>query len=366
MKNSKIIFLVLCLFCLSICNGSYGSNKKRLKIGNIVESRWSEKKANQWYEKQPWLVGCDYIPATAINQIEMWSEETFDIKQIDKELSWAQGIGFNTLRVFLSSVVWKHDPEGMKVRIDKFLSICQRHNIRPMFVFFDDCWNKESYYGKQPLPKPGVHNSGWVQDPSGSLRNDTLKLYPMLHRYVRDILTKFGHDKRVLMWDLYNEPGNSSHGASSLSLLRNVFCWARECRPIQPLTSGEWSFDCTVISAFQLNHSDVLTYHCYDNEKDHAVKINYLKLLNRPLICSEYMARPMNSYFENILPLLKKEKVGAINWGFVSGKTNTIFAWNKPMPEVKEPKVWFHDIFRQDGTPFDSKEIECIKSLTGR
>jgi hypothetical protein len=48
----------------------------------------------------------------------------------------------------------------------------------------------------------------------------------------------------------------------------------------------------------------------------------------------------------------------------VSGKTNTIFAWNTPLPDVKEPKVWFHDIFRQDGTPFDPKEIKAIKSLT--
>jgi hypothetical protein len=363
MLNNKIVkSLELCLLCLLICNVSYGRSKI-IKNYNMAV-RWSEVKAQQWYEKQPWLVGCDYIPATAINQIEMWSKDTFDVMQIEKELTWAEDIGFNTLRVFLSSVVWQNDPQGLKERMNNFLSICNRHNIRPMFVLFDDCHQCESYYGKQPVPKPGVHNSGWVQDPSCSLRKDTLRLYPVLCKYVKDVITTFGNDNRVLMWDLYNEPGNGSHNELSLPLLKNVFCWARECRPSQPLTSGAWYFNRPELNAFQLNNSDVISYHCYDPEGEHAERIKYLSMLNRPLICTEYMARTKNSRFQTILPLLKKKKVGAINWGFVSGKTNTIFAWNTPLPDVKEPKVWFHDIFRQDGTPFDPKEIECIKSLT--
>ncbi|MDY3141425.1 MAG: 1,4-beta-xylanase, partial [Parabacteroides sp.] len=63
--------------------------------------------------------------------------------------------------------------------------------------------------------------------------------------------------------------------------------------------------------------------------------------------------------------LLKENKVVAINWGFVAGKTNTIFAWDEPLPDVAEPKLWFHDIFRQDGTPFSQEEVDCIRSLTG-
>src|SRR5438045_5946418 len=63
--------------------------------------RWSEQKANSWYQQQPWVVGSDYIPASAINELEMWQAETFDPKQIDKELGWAEGLGMNTMRVFL-------------------------------------------------------------------------------------------------------------------------------------------------------------------------------------------------------------------------------------------------------------------------
>ena len=80
--------------------------------------------------------------------------------------------------------VYKNDPDGMIDRMDDFLSICNKHGIRPMFVIFDDCWNPESYYGKQPDPKPGVHNSGWVQDPSVSLRADTTALFMDLEKYV--------------------------------------------------------------------------------------------------------------------------------------------------------------------------------------
>ncbi|MDP4239172.1 MAG: 1,4-beta-xylanase, partial [Bacteroidota bacterium] len=160
--------------------------------------------------------------------------------------------------------------------------------------------------------------------------------------------------------------GNSNHGISSLPLLRNVFKWAREVAPSQPVSSGIWYFGCNELNVFQIGNSDVITYHNYSAEKDHEMEINFLKMLGRPLICTEYMARKHDSRFENIMPLLKKNKVGAINWGFVSGKTNTIFAWDEPMPNVKEPKLWFHDIYHQDKTPFDQDEIDIIKNMNGK
>lgn len=354
-RSKYLLAAIILLFC-SVMAQSASPVK--------TSTRWTEQKAQEWYKSQPWLVGADYIPATAINQIEMWSKDSFDVRQIDKELSWAQNIGFNTMRVFLSSVVWKNDLKGMKSRMDTFLNICNKHDIRPIFVFFDDCWNKESSYGKQPVPKSGIHNSGWVQDPSCSLRADTLKMFSELGKYVKDIVTTFAKDKRILMWDLYNEPGNSGHHATSLPLLRRAFYWARQCNPSQPLTAGIWYFDTPALNAFQLSHSDVISYHCYADEIEHAQWIKFLGMQNRPLVCTEYMARKRNSRFDNIMPLLKRNKVVAINWGFVAGKTNTIFAWDTPLPGVKEPELWFHDIFRQDGTPFSEKEIDFIKSMT--
>ena len=333
-----------------------------------AQDRWSADKANAWYAQLPWMSGCNYIPATAINQIEMWSRDTYDHAQIDKELGWAQELGFTTMRVFLSSVVYKNDPAGLKERMNDFLGICSKHGIRPLFVFFDDCWQPESAYGKQAAPKPGVHNSGWVQDPSVSLRADTAKLYAELGKYVRDIVSTFKDDNRILLWDLYNEPGNSSHLTTSLPLLRKVFEWARSAKPSQPLTSGIWNLgkEFAPLNAFQLSHSAVISYHNYSPTANHETEIKYLRALNRPLVCTEYMARRNGSMFYNIMPLLKEYKVVAINWGFVSGKTNTIFAWDTPISDGKEPELWFHDIYRQDKTPFDQREVDFIKKMNGK
>ena len=357
---------VTLLFLLTVSIGmTLSSCVKQQNIKKQEGVRWSEQKVAEWYSVQPWLVGCDYIPASAINQIEMWQSSTFDAPQIEKELGWAEGLGFNTMRVYLSSVVWTHEAAQFKANMDSFLKIAEKHHIRPLFVFFDDCWNAESSFGVQPKPKAGIHNSGWVQDPSVSLRQDTATLYPQMEAYVKDVLTTFKADQRILMWDLYNEPGNREHGISSLPLLKKVFEWAHDVNPSQPISSGVWNH-MAPITAFQLNHSDVITYHNYLSQEKHQTFINDLKLLNRPLICTEYMARKNNSTFETIMPMLQKENVGAINWGFVSGKTNTIFAWGTPLPDLDEPEVWFHDILRQDGTPFDPKEIALIRSLTGK
>ena len=329
-------------------------------------ARWTPEQAQAWYDEQGWLVGCDYIPADAINQIEMWSGSTYNHDLIDKELGWAEGLGFNTLRVYLSSVVYENDPQGLKDRMSDFLGICEAHSIRPLFVFFDDCWNAESEYGTQPEPKPGIHNSGWVRDPSASLRADTLALYPKLEKYVKDVLTTFANDKRILLWDLYNEPGNSKQGDASLPLLKNVFKWAQEVRPSQPLSAGVWKDKLKTLNEFQLANSDVTTYHNYSGDvEDQQNAIDTLKAYGRPVICTEYMARTKGCTFQKVMPILKENNVAAISWGFVAGKTNTIFAWDTPLPEAVEPELWFHDIFRQDGTAFSDEEVAFIKEMTG-
>ena len=365
MKAKLILCVAACIamFVLSSCTKTSTSS---CDSSCPMATRWTEEKANEWYESKPWMAGCDYITSDAINQIEMWSADTYNAAQIDKELGWAQDLGFKTLRVYLSSVVYENDPEGLKERMDNFLTICQKHGITPLFCIFDDCWNEESAYGKQPEPKPGVHNSGWVQDPSKSLRADTLTLYPKMETYVKDLLTTFGQDERILLWDLWNEPGNQGYLGSTLPALKKVFQWAREANPSQPITAGVWnaSKDFQELNAFQLMNSDVITYHDYTAKESHMEQIKYLKMLNRPLICTEYMARTRDSFFRTIMPMLKEEKVIAINWGFVAGKTNTMFAWDDPRPDGKEPEVWFHDIFRQDGTPFCQAEIDTIKACT--
>jgi len=336
-----------------------------MAAGSVVAQSkvWSAEKANAWYQEHKWLTGANYIPANAINQLEMWQADTFDPATIDKELGWAESIGFNTMRVFLHSVAWKTDAVGFKKRIDQFLTIAEKHHIQPLFVFFDDCWNKVPAAGRQAAPKPGIHNSGWEQDPGQPASTDPAN-FPLLERYVKDVLTAFGHDRRILLWDLYNEPGNSGKGDSSLVLLSKVFEWAWAVRPDQPVSAGLWSWELEKLNAFQLTNSDVITYHDYEELPWHLRVIELLKANGKPLICTEYMARTRNSRFSTILPMLKKEKVGAINWGFVEGKTNTIYAWDTPIPDGGQPMEWFHDIFRSNGAPYDVRETDFIKSVT--
>lgn len=328
-------------------------------------SVWPAQKANEWYKQWGWLRGCDFIPSSAINQLEMWQAQTFDPTTIDKELGYAESIGLNCMRVFLHHVAWQEDAAGFKKRIDEYLTIADKHHIVTMFVFFDDCWNESYKPGKQPEPKKGIHNSGWLRDP-GKLIYDDPSLVTLLEKYVKDIMTTFKNDKRILLWDLYNEPGNSSYGNKSMPLLKSIFSWGRQVNPSQPLSAGIWSKPLTDLNTFQLAASDVITYHNYEDEKGHQACIDTLKPYNRPLICTEYMARLRGSKFFNIMPILKKENIVAINWGLVAGKTNTMYAWDTPIPSGAEPPVWFHDIFRPDGTPFDPKEIQFIKSLTGK
>ena len=325
--------------------------------------QWSKEQATNWYNNQPWLRGCNFIPSTAVNQLEMWQAATFDSITIDRELGYAETLGFNCVRVFLHHAVWQSDSAGFIARINIFLGIATRHKITTMFVFFDDCWNATYQTGPQPTPRPGVHNSQWVRDPGKIIYGRRNTLTPVLENYVKDILITYGNDTRILMWDLYNEPGNSGNGPRSLPLLKKVFQWARAVKPTQPVTAGVWTKVFPALRNYQLKNSDIITYHNYTNPGIHIGIIKQLKKCGRGLICTEYMARTLNSTFFNTMPLLKEQQTGAINWGLVDGKTNTKYAWASPVPGGGDPKTWFHEIFRNDGTPYNPAETDFIKVL---
>lgn len=336
-----------------------------LNLHAQTSGRWSAEKAKKWYASHSWINGANFIPSTAINQLEMWQEETFDPQTIDRELGWAENLGFNTMRVYLHSLAYKQDPDGFKNMMAQYLTIANKHNIKTIFVFFDDCWNKMGKIGKQPAPLTGIHNSGWVQDPGDPAHTET-ENFPALEKYVKDVMTHFANDNRILLWDLYNEPGNSGKLESSLPLLIKVFEWARSADTDQPISAGLWRWDFEKFNAFQIANSDVITYHDYESPEWHKRVVMMLKTHDRPLICTEYMARTKNSTFANTLPMLKAQNVGAINWGLVAGKTNTIYAWDTPLKDGSQPLEWFHDIFWPDGRIYRSAETDLIKKLNNK
>jgi len=369
LKKMTMLFAVWCL----------------LGVGTQAQTnRWTEKEAADWYAKQPWLVGSNYIPANAINELEMWQADTFDFKRIDLELGWAEAIGLNTMRVFLHDLPWQQDAAGFQKRIDTFLQIAAKHHIKPLFVLFDSCWDPQPQLGKQHAPKPGVHNSGWVQSPGAKALQDPSQ-YPRLEAYVKGVVGAFAKDDRILGWDVWNEPDNGNGGSYKdlepknknelvVALLPKAFAWARSAHPAQPLTSGVWKDDWSVPeklgpgAKIQIETSDVISFHSYDKPEVFEKRILSLQQYHRPLICTEYMARGNGSTFQGSLPIAKKYNVGAINWGLVAGKTQTYLPWDSwehPYTD-REPSVWFHEIFRTDGKPYSAEETELIKRLTSR
>jgi Cellulase (glycosyl hydrolase family 5) len=361
-------------FILLLCQAGFAAQSEK----------WSEQKANDWYKRQPWLVGSNYAPAYAINELEMWQADTFDPKRIDLELGWAAGLGMNTMRVFLHDLLWKQDPEGFKRRIDTFLNIAARHRIRPMIVLFDSVWDPNPQLGKQRAPRPGVHNSGWMQSPGAKALQDTAE-HTRLEAYVKGVVSAFARDERILAWDIWNEPDNMNPGsydkleppnkvALVLALLPKAFAWARAAGPTQPLTCGIWKGDwsspekMTEMDRLQIELSDIVTFHNYDSPTEFERRVNFLKRYNRPLICTEYMARGNGSFFMGSLPAAKIHNVGMYNWGLVQGKTQTHLpwdSWQRPYTD-REPSIWFHEVFRTDGTPYIPEEVEYIKRMIGR
>jgi len=329
--------------------------------------RWTHDKAWSWYRSFPWICGFNYIPSIAVNSTEMWQQETFDLKTIDRELGWAENIGFNSCRVFLQYLVWQDDPDGLINRIDQFLKIAATHGLSTMFCLFDDCAfsGKQPYLGRQDDPIPGVHNSAWTPSP-GHERVTNRSFWPQLKKYVTSIISRFRKDQRILAWDIYNEPGNANLGDKSLPLLHEAFKWARESKPQQPLTTGVWNKKLEKITETILELSDIITFHNYDDLSAVQNQISWLKSYQRPIICTEWMARPRGSLFQTHLPFFKKENIGCYFWGLVNGKTQTHFPWGSK-PGSPEPKLWFHDLLHSDGTPYCNEEIEiireCIKSL---
>ncbi len=373
MKKKGLLLLLLTVSLISLFSQTSG--------------RWPVEKANTWYAKQPWLVGANFVPSDAINQIEMWQADSFNPALIDKELGYAEAIGMNCMRVFLHDLVFQQDPKGYLKRIEQFLQIADKHHIKIMLVFFDSVWDPYPYLGKQRDPRPGVHNSGWVQGPGLHALRDSSQ-DARLEKYVKTIVKKYANDKRVFCWDIWNEPDNMNGKIYNdyepankvdyvLRIIRKAFQWVRSQNPTQPLTTyvcGSGWADVEVapipnvaeLVHFVLDNSDIISFHNYSGTGAwEAMAKRFLKH-QRPVLCTEFMARN-GCTFQSTLPSAKKMNIGVMCWGLVAGKTNTIHGWHTwDNPDKGEPKVWHHDVFRKDGTPYSQAEIDLIKKMTGK
>lgn len=351
-----------------------------------ARDRFTSEEANAWYANRPWPVGCNFSPSSAINQLEMWQADTFDPATIDRELGWAEGLGFNSVRVYLHNLLWDQDRKGFLRRMEQFLSMADKHGIGVVFVPLDGVWDPQPKLGKQREPRPHVHNSGWLQAPGSAILGDRSR-HDSLRPYVYGVIHHFRNDRRVDAWDLFNEPDNpnaNSYGQNGARtelpdkaematlLLKKVFVWAREADPTQPLTSAVWippwpnHEQLEPFEKVMLEESDIISFHCYGNPAEVRQCVEELRRYDRPILCTEYMARPRDCRFDPLLGYFKQQKVGAYNWGFVAGKSQTNYPWDTwQKTYTAEPEVWFHDIFRKDGSSYDQKEVDYIRSVTG-
>ena len=348
-----------------------------------ADPRWSPARARDWYAARPWPLGCNFTPSTAANQLEVWQAETWDPETVGRELGWAAGLGMNSARVYLHDLMWADDAEGFLDRVDQFLGIASGHGLSTLLVLFDDCWQDDPRLGPQGEPVPGVHNSRWLMSPGSRAVGDRAE-WPRLEAYVRGVVRRFGSDGRVLMWDVYNEVGNRfmptmsapawrrvpGHAATyarhvlmrspSLDLMDAAFGWARAERPEQPLTAAVY-YPFPRINAAVLRQSDVVSFHNYEGVGATEALVARLQAGGRPVVCTEWLARGAGNGVATHLPVFRRERVGCYNWGLVAGRTQTAWGWEEV--GEGEPGVWFHDLLRPDGTPYDAAEAALFRRL---
>jgi hypothetical protein len=341
--------------------------------------RWSSERIEDWYARQPWIVGFNYLPRTAVNWTELWQAESFDLATIEQELDWAAAIGFDALRTNLQYLVWRHDAAGLRDRLDRFLGAAARRGIRSMLCPFDDCAfsGREPYLGPQDDPIRGVHNSGAAASPGRAVVRDRAQ-WPELERYVRDVVGHFRDDARVLAWDLYNEPGNEMvftramerHPEGplwphSMALAEASFAWARAARPTQPLTSAVWGPRWRERELRLAELSDFTSFHDYLALEPLARHVEELRAFGRPLVCTEWLARSLGSVPSTHLPYFERERIGCFHWGLVNGRTQTHLPW-PGLPQPPGAPRWHHDLLHPDGTPYDADEIARFRSHCAR
>ena len=334
---------------------------------NPPSPRWSVEKANAWAAENPWWCGVNYIPANAVNYTAMWDKTGFSPDVIRRELKLMTETGMNCVRFVMQYKVYEDDPEYFAGAFEKFLSLCDEAGVKAMPIFFDDCAfgiNSDPVVGRQSEPLEGWYAWAWSPSPGPTMVVDWRE-HPKLERFVKDVISRHKNDKRIFLWDLYNEPTNCELKKRSLPLLRKVFAWAREVDPSQPITSGIWNDD-RELNEILLANSDVVTFHCYKNAKALSAEIRRLKAHGRPVICTEWMRRPVKSTVAECLGLFADADVGCLSWGLVNGKTQTHLPWGHRPENLPYVGAWQHDLYRGDMSPYDPREIETIKATVKR
>lgn len=362
---------------------------------------WSKEKAWAWYNAQPWMRGCNYLPASAANYADMWqelgSEERF--KEMEKEFALAQKTGFNVMRLIIHEQgfgIWLADHDGFMARFERWLQLLDQYGMRAIILLGNDCSRPKEMW---QMPKPGVQKYDWgyhggrKKTQHGSFKNavgytilDEPTLRPKFYEMCGELLTKYRTDRRVAFWNLWNEPGNNNRGPMTMSHMRQLFDLAWKIDPIQPLAADIWGDGYGMglpkgakpdarreareaVQKMAGELSDIISYHCYGPYPNQVKLIRDLKrYYGRPLVNTEWLARIKGCNVTDCYPLFYIEKVGAVNWGLVAGKYQTYEPYEPMWATIEkgggqdwDMTKWYHDLFRPSHHPYDPKELRIIK-----
>ena len=368
-----------------------------------MKLRMTKQEIWEWYNKNPWLTGCNYVPSKS-PELSIWQEDTYQeiLPTVQHELDIIQKLGMNTVRMGIPFNIWYHEKDKFFDRMDSILSLLDHHGITLMPILFNDCVN----FGRPedisvPYPK-GKHNwdigyhggharnqfSGIPEiskDPNLSKKDrffsdkgwiywDEEEYRPILLEYTHQIISRFRNDKRIIIWDIWNEPGNCNRGSLSVPYLKEAFQAAREEDPIQPLTAGVWeypehygednSIDVDEIGRLAINLSDIVSFHCYSRFEKVKKVVNALEREGRPMLNTEWLNRILGNRIEDQLPFYRNKRIGSYLWGCVAGYSQHYLPWGNLLKDKSlDFTLWQHDLFRGDGKPYDPDEIKMIKDI---
>lgn len=351
--------------------------------------KWTEEKIWNWYNSKSWIRGCNYISSDCANRIDQWQsyqcEERFETEE--RELELAQSIGFNSIRVIVEYDVWKKEHDEFMNNLERHISIANNHGMTVMIVLSNECCVPKDAY-KETVLGPQHYDLGYHGGRKISPHQSGASTYSIIDEpeiaehyleMVKEIISKYKSDERVIAWNLMNEPGNRRED-KSLGFLKRLFEVAREIDPIQPLAADVWGdvdekgYPLRNIERVALENSDFVSFHCYGDFCRMVKKVTALKKMGRPLICTEWLCRIRNNYVHDNFPYFFSEKIGCYNWGLVASyKTQYFEPYNRIWDELDNPEVdtsnlnvtaWMHDLFRPSHHPYDPKEIAIIKEFT--
>ncbi len=348
---------------------------------------WSREKAWEWYNSRPWIRGCNFMGSDCANRVDQWQSYGFEKRLITagREFKAAADLGFNSVRLILQFEVWDREHDVFMRNFDRYLSAAYSHGISSMICFGNDCAVPKDAYREPELGEqtvePGWHG-GRRSSPHGKLDGSGYSILDdpdkneRFCEMIREIVTKYAHDERVCIWDIFNEPGNSRRGSKSLRYMEHFFEIARAANPCQPLTAGIWQSNSAIagkmpeIERCAAELSDVISFHCYERLPETVLLLDILEDYGRPLICSEWLLRITGQSVQSIFPLFYSKRIACYNWGLVAGKYQTYEPWNMLWEQYDRGEggsldftKWQHDLLRPNLRPYDPVETELIKRL---